>query len=62
MLNNLCYKHDERFKDIEDDCVELVSYGVQARYPYEMMIEERDMKEAIESARRIKNFIEQRMN
>ena len=62
MLNNMCCKHDMSFVDIEDDCVDLVSYGVQVRYPYEMMIEERDMKEAIESAKRIMAFIEQRVN
>lgn len=62
MLNNMCCKHDKGFEDIEDDCVELVSYGVQVRYPYEMMIEERDMKEAIESAKKIKDFIERKVN
>ena len=62
MLNNICRKQDESFMDIEDDCVELVSYGVQVRYPYEMMIEERDMKEAIESSKRIMAFIEQKVN
>ncbi len=62
MLNNMCYKHNNSFIEIEDDCVELVSYGVQVRYPYEMMLEEQDMKEAIASAQRVQEFIRQQTN
>ncbi|WDU82137.1 HEPN domain-containing protein [Caloramator sp. Dgby_cultured_2] len=33
-LNKICKKHDEEFKNIDDDCVELVDYGVNIRYPF----------------------------
>lgn len=41
----------------EDDCIELVPYGVQVRYPYQLDVEEEDMVSAIECAERIEKFI-----
>ena len=61
MLNRLCTQYSWDFKDIEDDCIELVNYGVQVRYPYEMMLEECDMKQAIISAKRIEQHIQNRI-
>ncbi len=61
MLNSMCAKYNDSFVEIEDDCVELVSYGVQVRYPYEMMLEEDDMKEAIISAKKIQEFVEKKI-
>ena len=56
-LNKVCIKYDNDFKKIEDDCIELVDYGVQVRYPFHLDLEEYDMKKAIESANAIKDFI-----
>ncbi len=57
LLNKICMKYDKEFKKIEDDCIELVDYGVQVRYPFNLELEEYDMKKAIESAESIRNFI-----
>ena len=56
LLNKICVEIDNNFKSIEDDCIELVDYGVQVRYPFHIDLEEHDMKEAIKSAKRIKKF------
>ena len=45
------------FKKIENDCIELVDYGVQIRYPFHLDLEEYDVKKAIKSAENIKKFI-----
>lgn len=57
LLNKLCVKYDNDFRQIEDDCIELVDYGVQVRYPFNLDLEEYDMRNAIESANSIRNFI-----
>jgi HEPN domain-containing protein len=57
ILNKTCKQHDENFQNIDDDCVELVDYGVQVRYPFHFDLEESDMRQAIESAERIKKYI-----
>jgi len=51
-----CFEFDPAFKEILDECVSLSDYGVQPRYPNEMLIEEHHMEKALEYARRIKNF------
>lgn len=57
LLNRMCIEYDSEFQDIEDDTIELVDYGVQVRYPFNLEIEEYNMKKAIESAVKIKEFI-----
>ena len=57
ILNKICRKYDERFKELEEDCIELVDYGVHVRYPFHIDLEEYDMKKALESAHNIENFI-----
>ena len=57
LLPPLCRKYDERFKELEEDCIELVDYGVHVRYPFHIDLEEYDMKKALESAHNIENFI-----
>ncbi|MEG1482152.1 HEPN domain-containing protein [Clostridium sp.] len=57
LLNNRCIKLNDKFKEIYDDCIELISYGVQVRYPYQLDVDENDMLNAIESAERIEKFI-----
>ncbi|SHJ95893.1 HEPN domain-containing protein [Tepidibacter formicigenes] len=57
LLNKRCMNFDKDFQKIKDDCIELVDYGVQVRYPFNIELEEQDMKMAIESAERIEKFI-----
>jgi len=56
-LNKFCVKYDNDFYKIEDECVELVDYGVQVRYPFSLDLEEYDMTNAIKSANSIRDFI-----
>ena len=42
---------------IEDECIELVPYGVQVRYPYQLDVTEDDMISAINCAEKIENFV-----
>lgn len=57
LLNNKCQSIDENFNNIEDECIELVPYGVQVRYPYQLEVNEEDMNNAIYSAEKIQKFI-----
>ena len=56
-LCGLCLEYDHRFNEIEMPCNTLTDYGVQPRYPHEMLIEEHHMKKALEYARMIRDFI-----
>ena len=56
-LNKTCREHDPSFSMIEDDCLELTDYGVQVRYPFQLELSEADVLLAIQSARRIAEFI-----
>jgi len=51
-----CFEFDPVFQEILQACFVLSPYGVQPRYPNEMRIEEHHMKEALEYAKRIKDF------
>jgi len=55
-LCELCYGFDELFSEIRKACSILTAYGVQPRYPNEMLIDESDMKKAIEYAHQIRDF------
>lgn len=57
LLNNKCKDIDSSFDIIEDECIELVPYGVQVRYPYQLDVNEEDMISAIECAKKIEKFI-----
>lgn len=56
-LNNICKKYNEIFKNIEDECIELVDYGVEVRYPLNIHIEEYDVKNVLIAAQKIKKLI-----
>lgn len=58
LLNTKCRNLNCSFNDIEDDCIELVPYGVQVRYPYQLEVNEDDVNNAIISAERIEKFIQ----
>ena len=57
ILNKECRKHDEDFETIEEACLMLTDYGVNIRYPFPMDINQTDMKIAIKSAHKIKDYI-----
>lgn len=56
ILCRKCYEFDATFQDILEACVVLSDYGVQPRYPNEMLIEEHHMKKALEYAKEIRGF------
>ncbi|UTW71020.1 HEPN domain-containing protein [Anaerobacillus sp. HL2] len=44
-LQKLCSNISVSFANIADQCSDLTAYGVQPRYPMQLMLEERDMKD-----------------
>ena len=56
-LRKLCSNLSETFEEIADQCSDLTAYGVQPRYPTELMLEERDMRQALSSAKRVRDFV-----
>ncbi len=56
-LCKLCSKFSGTFKDIADHCSDLAAYGIQPRYPMGLMLEEQDVRQALESAKAIQDFI-----
>ena len=56
-LLKLCANLSDAFNDIADQCSDLTAFGVQPRYPMELMLEEQDMRQALNSATTIRNFI-----
>jgi HEPN domain-containing protein len=56
-LRKLCSNLSETFEKIADQCSDLTAYGVQPRYPTELMLEERDMRQALSSAKRVRDFV-----
>ncbi len=57
ILNKQCITVDLRFKQIEDECIELTDYGVQIRYPFHIELEEKDVQNAIKNAQKIADFV-----
>ena len=57
LLNNKCKAIDKSFEIIEDECIELVPYGVQVMYPYQLDVTDNDMISAINCAEKIENFV-----
>jgi len=62
LINNKCKAIDKEFDTIEDECIELVPYGVQVRYPYQLDVTEEDMINAIKCAEKIESFIRGKMD
>ena len=56
-LRKLCSNLSETFEEIADQCSDLTAYGVQPRYPTELMLEQRDMRQALSSAKRVRDFV-----
>lgn len=61
LLRRMCGEIADGFDDIEEACVRLTAYGVQPRYPMEIELTESDMRQAINDADHIMNFISQRL-
>lgn len=53
----MCDELADGFDDIENECVRLSAYGVQARYPLEIELTESDMRQALSDADHIMAFI-----
>jgi len=56
-LCKLCLKFSKTFRNIADQCSDLTAYGVQPRYPMELILEKKDTRQALDSAKAIKVFI-----
>jgi len=56
-LCKLCLKFSDTFRNIADQCSDLTAYGVQPRYPMELILEEKDMRQALDSTKAIKDFV-----
>ncbi len=62
LLNKACQKYDKDFKKIEEDCLMLTDYGVAVRYPFPMDINVADMKTALKSTRKIRDYVLSKVN
>jgi hypothetical protein len=56
-LCNLSLQLSDTFKDIADQCSDLAAYGIHSRYPMEIMLEEQDMRQALNSAKAVRDFV-----
>ena len=56
-LCKLCLEVCSSFGEIADQCSDLTAYGIQPRYPMGFVLEERDMLQALDSARAIRGFV-----
>ena len=61
ILNKKCYKYDESFKQIENECIDLTDYGVQVRYPFHIDLEESDVIEAQANTERVIEFLKEKI-
>ncbi|SDI59612.1 HEPN domain-containing protein [Natribacillus halophilus] len=57
ILNKICTRYHQRFKELTDECIHLTDYGIQTRYPFELQINEEDMNSALKSATTIQKFV-----
>jgi HEPN domain-containing protein len=56
-LCKICLKYSNTFKNIADQCSDLTAYGVQPRYPMELILDEEDMQQALDGAKAVKEFV-----
>jgi|GEM_PF-2628001 len=61
LFGSYAYGNPNDDSDIDDECIELLAYGVQVRYPYELEVNIKDMKTAIVCAERIQKLIEDKL-
>ena len=60
-LNKLCIQYDNAFLEIEEECLSLTDYGVQARYPFHLDLNETDAQSAIITAERVQVFLMEKL-
>lgn len=58
ILVTLCKQVNSDFQNIIENCIRLTDYGVQARYPFSMEIEQEDMELALSDAKKIWKFVQ----
>lgn len=56
-LCRLCSGIADKFHNIADDCSDLTAFGVKARYPLQIKLEDIDMRQALYSAKSIRDFV-----
>ena len=56
-IRRLCLDLSEAFGDVADHCSDLTAFGVQPRYPMEVVLEEHDIQQALNSARAVQNLV-----
>ena len=56
-LLKLCLSFSDAFQDIADECSDLTVFGVQPRYPMELVLEEQDALQALSSAKVVRDFL-----
>lgn len=56
-IRRLSLALSDSFEGIADHCSDLNAFGVQPRYPMELVLEEQDMREALDSARAIRDAV-----
>jgi HEPN domain-containing protein len=61
LLYRLCVKLDETFKEIAGYCADITNYGIPARYPFEIVLDETITKSAIRKAETIYQFCQSKI-
>lgn len=56
-LCRFCAGFSDTFRQIADQCSDLTAYSVQPRYPMGLTLEESDMRQALSSARAVRDFV-----
>ncbi|NLO76291.1 MAG: HEPN domain-containing protein [Clostridia bacterium] len=57
-LCDKCIEVNEKFRQIRNHCSDLTVYAIQTRYPWHIEITERDMHDALNNARHIREFVQ----
>jgi HEPN domain-containing protein len=55
-LCRICIKYSDDFSDIVDDCLDIMPYAVQTRYPNNIEVEEPETQSALHKATKIFGF------
>lgn len=61
ILYSHCKSYDSDFTDILKECIELTEYSVNVRYPYHIELKIEDAEKAVLSAKKIRDFILERI-
>lgn len=61
VLNKCCAGYDSTFSEVEDDCLNLIDYGIQTRYPFNLELNETDAQLAIKNAEQVQTFLQKKL-